>query len=105
GTRRRVDAHDAGRLVAQHLVAVRRPRGRDDDVTRPGVEALVFDRPAHATGAHDDDVVLRRVVRVHLLDLSDRVRHEMDLDVVEPDPFVLARWPGEAAVVGLVGDP
>ena len=41
---------------------------------------------------------------VHLLDLSDRMRHEVDLDVVEPDPLVFSCGLGEAAVVGLVSD-
>jgi hypothetical protein len=49
-------------------------------------------------------VILRRIVGVHLLDLSDGVRHEVDLDVVEPDAFVFARRPSKAAVVLLVGD-
>jgi hypothetical protein len=41
---------------------------------------------------------------VHRLDLADWVRHEVDLDVVEPDAFVFARRPGKVAVVALVGD-
>jgi hypothetical protein len=69
---------------------VRGPCGRHDDIARPGIERLVFDRPAHPAGAHDDHVILRGVVHVHLLDLSDRVSHEVNLDVVEPDAFVLS---------------
>jgi hypothetical protein len=40
---------------------------------------------------------------VHRLDLPDGVRHEVDLDVVEPDAFVFAQRPGKAAVVALIG--
>src|SRR5919206_856616 len=103
-TRRRVDADDPRRLVAEHLVAVRHARRRDDDVARAGVEAFVLDRPAHPARAHDDDVVLRRVVDVHLLDLPDRVGHEVHLDVVEPNALVVVRRAREAAVVRLVAD-
>src|SRR5437899_8116600 len=100
----RVDTDDPRRLVAQDLVAVCRARWGDDHVARPGVEALVFDRPAHSAGADDDYVILRGIVRVRPLDLAHRMRHEVHLDVVEPDAFVFAVRPGEAAVVGLVGD-
>ena len=46
---------------------------RDDHVPGTAVAAFALDRPAHPAGAHDDHVVLRRVVDVHLLDLADRV--------------------------------
>src|SRR6478672_9119773 len=49
-------------------------------------------------------MILWRIMGVCLFDLPHRVRHEVDLDVVEPDAFVFAVRPGEAAVVGLVGD-
>ena len=77
---------------------------RNDDVTRPGVERMVLDRPPHPARAHDDHVVLRRVVHVHLLHLPDGVSHEVDLDVIEPDALVIVRWSDEAAVVELVAD-
>ena len=76
----------------------------DDHVARSGFQALAVDGPAHPARAHDDDVVLRRVVGMRLLHLAHRVRDEMDLDVVEPHAFVLVRRPSEAAVVVLVGD-
>src|SRR5262245_19726916 len=73
-THRRVDADDPRRLVAEHLVRVRDSRGRDDYVAGVAVAALALDRPAHPAGANRDDVILRRVVDVHLLDLPDRMR-------------------------------
>src|SRR5205823_6614952 len=101
---RRVDAYHARRLVAEDLIPVRDPCRRHDHVARPGVEGLVLDGPAHPARAHDDDVILRRLVDVHLLHLPDRMGHQVDLDVVEPHAFVLARRPRETAVVGLVRD-
>jgi hypothetical protein len=53
---------------------------------------------------HDGDVVLRWVVHVHLLHLTDGMRNEVELDIVEPDPFVFFGRPHEAAVVALVAD-
>jgi hypothetical protein len=85
-SRRRVDAHDARGLVAENLITMRCPRGGDDDITCLGREGLVLDRPPHPAGAHDDDVILRRIMGVHRLDLPDGVRHEVDLDVVEQMP-------------------
>jgi hypothetical protein len=71
----RVDADDARRVVADDFAAVGRPGGRDDHVPGLGIERL--------------DVVLGWVVDVHLLHLPVWVRDEVDLDVIEPDPFVL----------------
>jgi hypothetical protein len=74
-------------------------------MTSPGsASRLVFDRPAHPAGADDDHVILRGVVYMHLLHLPDRVGHEVNLDVVEPDAFVLSCGSDEAAVVGLAAD-
>ena len=83
---------------------MRRPGGRDDDVAWLGVDALILDRPTHTPRAHDDHVILWRVVHVHLLDLPGGVRDEVDLDVVEPDAFVFTLRSNKAAVVGLVAD-
>jgi hypothetical protein len=52
---------------------MRCPRGGDNDVARLGFEGLVLDRPPHPAGAHDDDVILRRIMGVHRLDLADGV--------------------------------
>ena len=83
---------------------MRRSGCGDDHVAGPAVDALALDCPAHAARAHDDDVVLRRVVDVCLLDLAGRVRDEVSLQVLEPDSLVLAVRADEAAVVGCVRD-
>ena len=62
---------------------------RHDHIAGSGVEALALDRPAHPAGADGDDVILRRVVDVQLLDLADRVGDQVDLEMVEPDALVL----------------
>jgi hypothetical protein len=62
------------------------PGRRNDHVAWARVERLVFDRPAHPTGANRDHVVLRRIVHVHLLDLPDGVGDEVDLDVSSQMP-------------------
>ena len=80
------------------------PGGCDDDVARPGVEALILDRPAHAARANDDDMILRRVVHVHLLDLPYRVGNEVNFYMIEPDAFVFTSGSDKAAVVRLVAD-
>src|SRR5262249_27502391 len=102
--RGRVGADDARRLVTEDFVAVGDPGRSDDDVPRLRVERLILDLPPHPARADHDDVVLRRVVYMHLLHLTDRMGDEVDLDVIEPDPFVLVRGADEASVVGLVRD-
>jgi 3-(3-hydroxy-phenyl)propionate hydroxylase len=76
----------------------------DDDVSRLCVERLVFDRPSHPSRTHDDHVVLRWIVDVHLFHLTRGVRDEVNLDMVEPGAFVLIVWTDEPAVVVLVAD-
>jgi hypothetical protein len=79
------------------------PGRRDDHVAGFCVERFLLDRPAHSARAHDDHVVLWWV-RVHLLDLTDGMRDEVDLDVVEPNPLVFIGRADEAAAVALVAD-
>jgi hypothetical protein len=71
-------------------------------VQRIALNAASGKGSASLSATNDDHVVLWRVVHVHLFDLPDRMRNDVDLNVIEPDSFVFICRLRKGAVVALV---